>query len=211
MTTVAISQPEHFPYLGFFQKMDAADVFVLLDDVQFSGPRSFQNRNRFRSPVGQDEWFTVPVSKGSYFERLDRVKASADPNWRAKLCRKLHFKFGANFLRVYEPDLLCKMNLRSIAIIRHALKITTPILCSSVMLCDGSKTARIRRICEHVGADTYLCGSGGAGYLDMGEMGNVKVEFFKEEVPDYYTSLQHVERDTLKRSLAEVLDDNAKA
>jgi hypothetical protein len=33
---VAIHQPEHFPYMGFFQKMKAADAFVILDDVQYS-------------------------------------------------------------------------------------------------------------------------------------------------------------------------------
>ena len=32
---VAIHQPEHFPYMGFFEKMSVADVFVILDDVQY--------------------------------------------------------------------------------------------------------------------------------------------------------------------------------
>ena len=43
---VAIHQPEHFPYMGFFQKMEYADVFVILDDVQYS-KGNWQNRNRF--------------------------------------------------------------------------------------------------------------------------------------------------------------------
>ena len=32
---VAIHQPEHFPYLGFFEKMKQADLFVILDDEQY--------------------------------------------------------------------------------------------------------------------------------------------------------------------------------
>ena len=35
---VAIHQPEHFPYMGFFQKMEYSDVFIILDDVQYSKP-----------------------------------------------------------------------------------------------------------------------------------------------------------------------------
>ena len=30
-----IHQPEHFPYMGFFEKMAMADLFVILDDVQY--------------------------------------------------------------------------------------------------------------------------------------------------------------------------------
>ena len=45
---IAIHQPEHFPYMGFFQKMKAADVFVILDDVQYT-KGNFQNRNRFKN------------------------------------------------------------------------------------------------------------------------------------------------------------------
>ena len=32
---ITIHQPEHFPYMGFFQKMKAADVFVILDNVNY--------------------------------------------------------------------------------------------------------------------------------------------------------------------------------
>ena len=42
---VAIHQPEHLPYGGFFEKMARCDVFVFLDDVQFNR-RNFQHRNR---------------------------------------------------------------------------------------------------------------------------------------------------------------------
>ena len=59
---VSIHQPEHFPYLGFFQKMNKADLFIILDNVKFK-KNNFQNRNRFLNKSGNDEWFTVPVEK----------------------------------------------------------------------------------------------------------------------------------------------------
>lgn len=42
---VAIHQPEHLPWLGFFNKMANADEFVILDNVQYR-KRYFQNRNK---------------------------------------------------------------------------------------------------------------------------------------------------------------------
>jgi hypothetical protein len=33
---ISIHQAEHFPWLGFFDKMKLADLFVILDDVQFT-------------------------------------------------------------------------------------------------------------------------------------------------------------------------------
>ena len=59
---IAIHQPKHFPYMGFFQKMKAADVFVILDDVQYT-KGNFQNRNRFKNINGDDEWFTISLEK----------------------------------------------------------------------------------------------------------------------------------------------------
>ena len=62
---VAIHQPEHFPYLGFFEKMKHADLFVILDDVQYS-KGNWQNRNRFLNKNNTDEFFTIQVEKNAY-------------------------------------------------------------------------------------------------------------------------------------------------
>lgn len=84
---IAISQPEHFPYMGFFEKMAAADLFVVLDHVQFSGPGSFQNRNRFLNSNGEMQWFTVPVESGSYFKAIKDVIVAPDYGWRKNSIR----------------------------------------------------------------------------------------------------------------------------
>jgi len=57
---IAIHQPNYLPWLGYFHKMASADVFVFLDDVQFS-KGSYTNRVRILSPKGP-KWLTVPVS-----------------------------------------------------------------------------------------------------------------------------------------------------
>lgn len=61
MTLVAIHQPNYAPWLGFFAKVAAADVFVLLDDAQFS-KNGYINRVRVLGPSGVPRWLTVPVN-----------------------------------------------------------------------------------------------------------------------------------------------------
>jgi len=58
---VTIHQPEHLPWLGLFDKIRRADLFVILDCVQFR-KNYFQNRNRIRTESGWT-WITVPVRR----------------------------------------------------------------------------------------------------------------------------------------------------
>ena len=56
---VAIQQPEHIPWVGFFNKMAKCDLFVYLDNVQFK-KRYFENRNKIKDSK-KIIWLTVPV------------------------------------------------------------------------------------------------------------------------------------------------------
>ena len=81
---IAIHQPEHFPYLGFFQKMKAADIFVILDDVQFT-KGNFQHRNRFLNNKGKEEWFTIPLEKKPHHKCLIDINLSSIKFCKEKL------------------------------------------------------------------------------------------------------------------------------
>ena len=57
---VAIMQPYFFPYLPYFHLIDAVDIFVVLDNVQF--PKGgWVNRNKVLIQ-GKEAWVTVPTS-----------------------------------------------------------------------------------------------------------------------------------------------------
>lgn len=191
---IAISQPEHFPYLGYFQKMQEADLFVLLDHVRFSGPRSFQNRNRFLSKSGVSEWFTVPVQQGSYFQPLNKVKTAPDSGWRAKLRRKLLKRFDLDLEEIYRPVLLCDINLASIEFVRSRLGIHVPMIKSSSLSLTEAKSKLLVEICLQLGADTYVCGVGGRAYLDETLFANnrITVQYHEPFVEHHFTSLQAI-------------------
>ncbi len=56
---MAAHQPQYLPWLGYLDKIDRADVFVLLDRVQFK-KNEWQNRNRIKRAGGW-HWLTLPV------------------------------------------------------------------------------------------------------------------------------------------------------
>jgi hypothetical protein len=186
---VAISQPEHFPYEGFFQKMSACDVFVYLDDVQFSGPRSFQNRNRFINSRGEQEWFGVSVAKGSYASSLKDVRVSADLRWRAKVVRTLQQRYGIDFADVYSSQSLCEINIAGIEYIRTKMKITKTVVRSSDLRCTGSKSQKLANICRALGASTYLSGPGGAAYLSREVFDEIEVVYHHPDLTSPMTAL----------------------
>ena len=57
---VGIHQPHYQPWLRYFQKIAASDVFILLDDVDYT-KNGWQNRNKIKGPDGW-LYLTVPVS-----------------------------------------------------------------------------------------------------------------------------------------------------
>ena len=57
---LAAHQPQYLAYTGYFDKLDQADVFILLDTVQYK-KNEWINRNRIKTPNGP-LFVTVPVS-----------------------------------------------------------------------------------------------------------------------------------------------------
>ena len=56
---VSIHQPQYLPWLGYFHKAYEADVFIILDTVQFK-KNDWQNRNRIQTSQ-EEQWLSVPV------------------------------------------------------------------------------------------------------------------------------------------------------
>lgn len=200
---IAVSQPEHFPYLGFFQKMCACDLFVILDDVQFSGPRSFQNRNRYLNKYSEYIWFTVPVKKGAYFQLINEVEVSADRKWRSKLKRRLYqdLKFE-RFDEIYDYENLLDINLASINYCRHIFDISTPMIKASSLNIKGQKAERIYNLCKMLNADTYVAGLGSKEYMSSADFKDIEVQFFYPQIENYESSLVYALRHAEEVSLS---------
>jgi len=190
---VSIHQPEHFPYVGYFQKMEAVDLFIILDDVKFR-KNYFQNRNRFLNTSGDEEWFTVPVQKKCISKNINEVLVSPDHRWRKKLIKQLEMNFKKDLSDVYVGDSLLDINMNSIKYARHQLGIETPMVLSSQLDVGGRQSEKLSNLCRAVGATTYVSGPFGKDYLDTSlfQEEDIKIDFFEPKVNNYYSILYNL-------------------
>ncbi len=172
---IAIHQPQYLPWLGYLDKLDSADVFILLDTVQFR-KHEWQNRNRIRTRNGW-QWLTVPILD-RFPERIDQVEISTATDWPRKHRQALQQHYGKSpFWASVGPDILALLEqpwgrLRdlSVAVLdllaRH-LGITTPRVLASTLSAREEPTARLIDLCQAVGGTTYLSGQQGPSYMDL--------------------------------------------
>jgi hypothetical protein len=177
---VSINQPAYLPWLGYFDRISASDLHIVLDHVQFE-KNSFINRNKVRTSDGWT-WLTVPVlTKGRFGElpilsvEVDNTKPWPAKHWatiRQSYAKCPHFaEYGSFFEHIYSrtwPQLAELARETTEYIAREAFGITTPMRRSSEMNPAGAKSELILNLCKSVGATVYLSGPLGRGYLDEG-------------------------------------------
>ena len=179
---VAIHQPNFMPWLGYFDRMIRADLFVLLDHVQFER-RNYQNRCMIRLE-DDTKWLTVPVVQLSQKEKIidKRVDNPEDLSgarwWGPNHFQTLKYAYRkAAYFAHYAPrlqeilsarwDKLADLNIATLEFVREALAIDTPMVRSSTLACEGQKSGLLLDICQRTGATAFLGGMGGSReYLD---------------------------------------------
>ena len=176
---VAIHQPNFFPWLGYFDKIARADVFVVLDHVQF--PKSEGNwSNRVRLAVnGKPAWVTMPVVRDyEGFRRIDEMRIDNRAPWRRKLTQLLRTNYGkaAAFKDVFATvehwienptDSVVDYNLAAVTAICKRLGLeSSHIVRSSTLPVSGAKTDLLVNVVKAVNGTTYLSGDGSTDYQD---------------------------------------------
>lgn len=192
----AIHQPQFLPWLGYLSKINSADVFVFLDNVQFK-KNEYQNRNKIR--VGDEaKWITVPVSF-TFGDTIRQVRIAGDPRWHRKLHMTIEHSYGkAPYFARFAPGLLdvldqtwenlADLNQATVEWLMKCFEIKTKVLvCSNLPEFSPDPTQRLVDICKYAGADTYLSGAGGRNYLDVKAFENagIKLEFQEYLHPEY--------------------------
>ncbi len=173
---VSIHQPQYLPWLGYFDKIDKADVFVLLDDVQFK-KNEWQNRNKIKTAQGW-QWLTVPVTY-QYPQRINEVGINNRDRWQHRQRQALLSNYRkAPFWHCLEGLLeeifasewqyISALNIHVVRRLAEVLGIGTPIhISSEIGTFPEDPDERLIAITKHFGSETYLAGSGGRDYMDL--------------------------------------------
>jgi hypothetical protein len=194
---VAIHQPCFLPWLGYLQRMAHADIFVLLDHVQFERA-NYQNRTRVRVKSGapgggyEARWLTVPVLQRSQKERILEKeidnRGEGPRLWSSIAFNTLRHAYrDAAYSNLYLPALqdifrtrwtkLVELDEALLEMLRHAFGIRTPIVKSSELGVSGAKSDLVLDICRTLGARAFLGGMGGSReYLDTAAFAEAGVD-----------------------------------
>jgi hypothetical protein len=175
--TVVVLQPGYLPWLGFFDQLRRADVFVYYDDVQYD-THGWRNRNRIKTQHGP-LWLTVPVRhSGLSKPRILDVEIDSRTNWAKKHAASIRQAYaGAPFTKQYVPALeevlmrswerLVDLDLAVAALMAAWLGAQPRVERASALGIAGGQSERLVSICRHFGATSYLTGNAARDYLDV--------------------------------------------
>lgn len=176
--TVVIHQPDFVPYLGFFHRFLYADLYLVLDHVQFVNgtSRAWTHRDKIKTPKGA-QWLSLSVKNAPRNTPINRVKLSEGVNWRSRNLQMLEENYrNAPFFKEVIPhlknlydqpvSLLVEFNLRAIGMLMDLLDVRIPMVLSSELFPQGKKNELLIDLLRKVGATHYLSGIGARDYLE---------------------------------------------
>jgi hypothetical protein len=168
---LAIMQPYFLPYIGYFQLINAVDVFIVYDNIKYT-KKGWINRNRWLQN-GTDATFTLPLVNDSDFLNIAQRSVSADfasDKFLSQL-RGNYSKapFFAPTCALVEELLPCTQRnlfavlLHSLQTVCRHLGITTAIQVSSSLNADHALKGqdRVLDLCRTSQATTYINAIGG--------------------------------------------------
>ncbi len=175
---LGIMQPYFFPYLGYWQLLNAVDQYVIYDNIQFT-KNSWIRRNRILSD-GTDKMFTLPLKKDSdYLDVCQRSLSDDFDKERIKLLRLIESSyknapmFGEVFPFIkdifdYDSRNLFQYIYNSVKKICGYLGINTIITVSSTLDIDFSLKGKdkVLSICKYMKATDYYNAINGVPLYD---------------------------------------------
>ena len=158
-----------------------------MDDAQYD--KRFTNRNRIMATNGWT-WITVPINKDHKFLPNSQVGINNDLSWRDVHWKKIYHSYAnTKYFKKYENffkniygkkwQSLFELNFEILKKVIDILGIKVEIIKSSELNALGTSTEKLVNLCKAAGADTYVSGIGGKGYMDENLFGknNVKLEY----------------------------------
>jgi hypothetical protein len=201
MKSIAIMQPYIFPYVGYFQLINAVDEFVFYDDVNFI-KRGWINRNRILVNK-QENVFSVPLTKISSFTLIHKIELHPVlfDKWRIKFIKTLiqSYRKSPNFNLVFpliEDILNFKTNnianyaINSIQKIADYLDVSTNFSVSSDKFPHSrgiDRADRLKTICELQEAKQYINALGGQELYNKEFFleDNIQLNFLNPNIDSY--------------------------
>jgi hypothetical protein len=134
---LAIMQPFVFPYIGYFQAINAVDKYILYDRLNYI-KKKWMNRNRILIVNRDPCYFVIPLKEKSSYKKIYQIQLEPSNSWRSKILNQVNYNYKKSpfFSEVFpliekvilfETDLLHELNNQSIIETCNYLEIKTII------------------------------------------------------------------------------------
>ena len=192
--TIAVMQPYFFPYAGYFRLFALADIFVILDCVQFPR-RGWVHRNNFKKKSGETDWLTLPIQKCSQNTQIKDLQFDQNDKLRDFSSKSKTFIYQDHISKS-QQELLFNLRMPVVDLlelqIEHivaSLSYEVEVIRSSRIGIDRSATgeSKIIEIVKQLGGKRYLNLSGGK---DLYEESNFSKNGIKLDILEPYVGLK---------------------
>lgn len=194
---IGIVQPTYIPWLPFYERWLNSDVFVILDDVQYS-KNNFFNRNSIKTHDGT-QLLSIPVlHKNNSLSLINEVLINPSVEWKRKHWRSLKQAyakapfwslFSEKLQALYHSDFgekLIDWLMPFIQFIAEAFEISTPLVRSSELRIKSTKNQKLIDICKSLEGTHFIVKPGTEDY-------HPPKEFQKSQIDFSYLSYSKVE------------------
>lgn len=199
---IAMMQPAFLPWQGFFELICKSDLFIILDDFQFS-VQSYHQRNRLFVNKGQIGWYTVPIQKkGSFGGTINNAVINNNIPWRVKMWKSIQQNYSkASYFHEISPSIeewlltpneyLADFNIAFINIVCSILKINTKFRLSSELATHGYRSHKVLELLRWGKATQYFCAKGAFEYMKKDAVfpvDDIKI-LFQNYIPEKYVQI----------------------
>ncbi len=202
---VSMMQPSFIPWQGYFELIQKSDVFVLLDDFQFSF-QSYHQRNRLFINRNKVDWYTVPVDKKNSFKKpLNETRINEKIAWQNKMWKRMKQNYGgtpyftdiAPFLENWllaENKSIAVQNINFIRFICNNFGWNRKFVLSSDYPSSKKRSHRVLDLLRFCKAEKYFCAHGSFSYMmedKVFPVNDIEVLFQNYEPRPYNQTLSH--------------------
>lgn len=203
MEKVAIMQPYIFPYIGYFQLVNAVDHFVFYDDVNFI-KRGWINRNKILIN-NTDKLITFPCLKVSQNKHINEIEINLEDKTYKNIVTTLHAAYNKApfFEEVFplieslfnsESQNIAEFTTQSIIEVSLFLGLNTKFYKSSEFSPETNgldKADRLIEITKKLKSQHYINAIGGMSLYEKEYFKNKNVKLdFLEPVIEKYTQFE---------------------
>lgn len=189
---LGIMQPYFFPYLGYWQLINAVDKYLIYDDVNYI-KGGWINRNRILIN-GSPQYINLRLVGASVNSKITDIYVENEFDWRSKCIKtiEMNYKKAPYFYSVM-PFIEKTISSKSPKLADYLTDIIVSVcdyLLIDTQIYRSSEThiatelhgeERVIEICSAFGADTYMNAIGGKDLYDKDRFWNrgIKLEFLK--------------------------------